>query len=150
MWAYNIEPAQSADLTAILNLLSASGLPQEGFSGHLATAVVARAGQQVVGCAALELYSSAALLRSVAVAPAYRGRGLGQQLTLAALNLARTSGVTHVYLLTETASQFYPKFGFRAVERVQVPPAVQSSPEFTSLCPASAVAMELRLQDVAA
>lgn len=146
MWAYNIEPAQQADLTAILKLLSASGLPQQGLSDHLGTAVVARAGQQVVGCAALELYGSAALLRSVAVTSANRGRGVGQHLTLAAVALARTRGVTHVYLLTETAPQFFPKFGFRPVERAQVPLAVQSSPEFTSLCPASALAMELRLE----
>lgn len=148
MWAYKLEPAQPTDVTAILNLIAASGLPQEGLSDHLGTAVVARAGQQVVGCAALELYGPAALLRSVAVAPTYRGRGLGQQLTLAALTLARARGVTHVYLLTETAPQFFPKFGFRPVERAQVPPAVQSSVEFTSLCPASALAMELRLEDI--
>ena len=66
-------------------------------------------------------------------------------MTQAALALARRQGITHVYLLTETAANFFPRFGFRPVDRSQVPPAVQNSIEFTSLCPASALAMELRL-----
>jgi amino-acid N-acetyltransferase len=67
-------------------------------------------------------------------------------MTRSALALARRQGITHVYLLTETAANFFPKFGFRQVDRSQVPPAVQTSIEFTTLCPASALAMELRLE----
>jgi len=87
------------------------------------------------------------LLRSVAVSPACRGQGIGQHLTRAALMLAQEQGLTHVYLLTETAGQFFPKFGFRLVEREQTPSGVQSSLEFSSLCPARALAMELCLED---
>jgi len=140
-----IEPANPADLEAILKLLAASGLPRDGLAEHLTTALVARAEDAVVGCAALELYGPAALLRSVAVASAYRGRGVGQRLTQAALELARRRSVAQIYLLTETAAEFFPKFGFRPVMRAQVPPAVQGSVEFTSACPDSALAMELQL-----
>ena len=141
----SIEPASAIDLLAIVNLLTESELPPAGVSEHLTTAVVARAGDKVVGCAVLELYDRAALLRSVAVGSAYRGCGLGQRLTQVALEMARRQEVTHVYLLTETAGEFFPKFGFRSVDRSQVPPAVQNSIEFTSLCPVSALAMELSL-----
>src|SRR2546422_5231008 len=41
------------------------------------------------------------------------------------------------YLLTETAGQFFPKFGFTAITRAQVEPAVLESPEFTTACPKS-------------
>ena len=109
-----------------------------------------RAGQAVVGSAALELYGAAALLRSVAVALSFRGQGLGQQLTQAALKLARQRDITHIYLLTETASEFFSNFGFRPIDRSQVPFSVQNSMEFTSLCPASALAMELCLVSPAA
>jgi len=145
-----IEPASQANLPAILSLLTESGLPQEGVSKHLSTALLARAGRQVVGCAALELYGSVALLRSVAVDWSYRGQGLGQRLTEAALRLAQENGVTRVYLLTETASQFFPKFGFRPIDRSHVPPAVRGSIEFTSVCPVSALAMELDLENLEA
>lgn len=144
--AVSIDRANAEDLPAILDLLTRSDLPQEGLSDHLATTLVARAGQTVVGSAALELYGTAALLRSVAVEQALRGQGLGGRLTQAALALARQRGVTYVYLLTETAGEFFPRFGFHPIARSQVPPAVQRSVEFTSVCPASALVMELHLE----
>jgi amino-acid N-acetyltransferase len=107
------------------------------------TLVVARRSAQVIGCAGLELYSESALLRSVAVALPVRGTGLGQALTWAALDLARGRGARRVYLLTETAEGFFPKFGFAPVERGAVDPAVLASEEFKTLCPVSAVAMVL-------
>jgi amino-acid N-acetyltransferase len=103
--------------------------------------VLALDADQVVGSGALELYGDAALLRSVAVAPEQRGQGLGQQLTQAALDLARQHGVRQVYLLTETAADFFPRFGFRPIARADVTPAVQRSVEFTSACPQSALVM---------
>jgi amino-acid N-acetyltransferase len=99
---------------------------------------VARDGDAVVGSAALEVYGGAALLRSVAVDPARRGQGLGQRLTRTALDVARQQGIATVYLLTETAGDFFPRFGFRPTERAAVEPAVQQSVEFTSACPAGA------------
>ncbi|MCI0395791.1 MAG: arsenic resistance N-acetyltransferase ArsN2, partial [Chloroflexi bacterium] len=126
-----IEPAAPADLTSLLELLHQSRLPLDGFSDHLATALVARDGQAIVGSAALELYGRSALLRSVAVAESRRGRGLGHQLTQAALALARQRGASHVYLLTETAAGFFPRFGFQPIDRAHVPAAVQQSLEFT-------------------
>jgi amino-acid N-acetyltransferase len=103
--------------------------------------IVAYDGAAIVGCAALELYGPHALLRSVAVDARVRGQGLGQQLTLAALDFARAAGVGDVYLLTETARTFFPRFGFHPVARAAVPVAVQQSVEFTGACPASAVVM---------
>jgi amino-acid N-acetyltransferase len=139
--AWVIEPATTADLPAILALLDRSGLPPDGLSDYLVTTLVARAGGAVVGSAALEVYGPSALLRSVAVDAAWRGQGLGQQLTQAALAEAAQHGITTVYLLTETAGGFFPRFGFRPIDRAAVGPAVQQSVEFTTACPASAQAM---------
>ena len=133
-----IGAARNSDLAAVLALLGRSGLPQDGLSEHVATTLVARSGDAVVGSAALEVYGEAALLRSVAVDSALRGQGLGQRLTRAALDLARQHGITTVYLLTETAGDFFPRFGFYPTERAAVEPAVQQSVEFISACPASA------------
>lgn len=133
-----IGAARPIDLPAVLALLERSGLPPDGLSEHLATTVVARDGDAVVGSAALEVYGGAALLRSVAVDSALRGHGLGQRLTRTALDLARQHGIATVYLLTETAGDFFPRFGFRRTERAAVEPAVQQSVEFISACPASA------------
>ena len=118
---------------------------EEGLEEHLSTILVARTDQKVVGSAALELYGTAALLRSVAVQQDFRDQGLGHWLVLGILALARECGPTHIYLLTETAGDFFPRFGFRPISRSEVPTAVQNSLEFTSLCPQSALVMEVEL-----
>jgi len=139
--APEITAATPADLPAVLELIDASGLPRAGLDDHVATTLVARESSRIVGTAALELYGGSALLRSVAVAAAVRGQGLGQRLTTAALELASRHGVRTVYLLTETAGEFFPKLGFTMIERSAVDPAVQVSQEFTTACPASALVM---------
>jgi amino-acid N-acetyltransferase len=139
-----IRPATPGDLPAIRHLLGRNKLPVDGLDGCLETTVTAVDGPDLVGCAALELYPGAALLRSVAVAAERRSQGLGQQLTRAALDLARARDVKTVYLLTETAGAFFPKFGFTRITRADVEPAVKQSVEFTKACPASALVMSLR------
>jgi amino-acid N-acetyltransferase len=140
-----IEEANANDLPAIFVLLETSGLPKAGLSDHVSTTLVARENQVVVGSAALEIYGTVALLRSVAVANQLRGHGLGQQLTNAALNLARQQGVRQVYLFTETAALFFPRFGFRPLPRSEVSLAIQSSVEWTMVCPVTAQAMVANL-----
>ena len=74
-----IERAELSDLPAIEHLLSVAGLPLEGAGPAFESGVVARDGEAVVGAAAVELYGSAGLLRSVVVAPDRRGSGLGHE-----------------------------------------------------------------------
>jgi amino-acid N-acetyltransferase len=136
-----IERAQPGDGSAIVQLLGSCGLPPDGLLDHMGTALVARSGDRIVGSAALEVYDDGALLRSVAVDAALRGTGLGHRLTVAALDLARTLNVPAVYLLTNTAAAFFPKFGFERIERTGVPEGVRGSIEFQSVCCSSAVAM---------
>jgi amino-acid N-acetyltransferase len=136
-----IERAVEGDLFALLNLLARNGLPTEGLAEHISTTLVAREAEQVVGSAALEVYGDDALLRSVAVEQRLRGRGLGQRLTQSALDYARTLGITGLYLLTESAGDFFPRFGFRPITRDEVPPDVRQSVEFTSACPDTALVM---------
>jgi len=140
-----IEAANPTDIQAILVLLKKNGLPTEGLAGHIETAIVAREAGRVVGSAALEVYSHAALLRSVAVEERLRGHGLGQRLTQAALDHAQTLGVTDLYLLTETAGDFFPRFGFRPITRAEVPAGVQQSVEFSFACADTALVMTKHL-----
>ncbi len=140
-----IRPARPEELPAVEDLLRRVRLPVDGIAGLTGLVTVADAGGRVVGSAALEPYDPAGLLRSVAVEPTYQGQGLGVELTDATLGLARRRRMQRVYLLTETASTFFPRFGFRVVARGEVDPAVRESAEFTRLCPDTAVAMVLDL-----
>ena len=137
--------AKNKDLPEILALLGTCELHKEGLAAHLSTTLVARKGNEIVGCSALELYQQLALLRSVAVKPSLRKRGLGVELTRAALDLARECQVRKVYLFTLTASTFFSKLGFIQASRSDVPTAVRQSIEFTTLCPESATVMTIPL-----
>ena len=135
-----IEPIREGEFESVIALLRASQLPLDGLD-QTARIVVARDGAEVVGSAALEMYPDGALLRSVAVATHAQGRGLGRELTEAALRVARDAGAPAVFLLTTTADEYFPQFGFARVERHDVPASVQSSLEFTIACPSSATVM---------
>jgi amino-acid N-acetyltransferase len=140
-----IRPADPRDFPRATALLADSGLPLDGLEERFSHALVASRGEEIVGCVALEIYEDQALLRSLVVAPGARGRGLGERLTSEALRLAGETGVRDVYLLTETAATFFPRFGFAAEDRSQAPLAVRESVEFRAACPESAVMMHARV-----
>jgi N-acetylglutamate synthase-like GNAT family acetyltransferase len=132
------------DLAAIEDLVVAGGLPLVGVARCVAdgTAVVAvGAGGGVLGVAATERHGPSALLRSVAVDPAARGRGLGGALVARALADAREAGMREAWLLTETAASWFEAAGWTAVDRAIAPPDVATSVEFAIACPDTAVAM---------
>lgn len=137
----NLRPARPEDLPEALALLGEASLPLHGVAEGFAGFVVAQAGTRIAGIAGLERHGSEGLLRSVAVAPEWRGRGLGAALTQEVLRVARGAGVTAVYLLTDTAAEFFPRCGFRPIERDQVPASIRASAEFAELCPASSTVM---------
>jgi len=137
--------AHPKDLPALQELLSLCGLPSDGVTDCLNGFLVARDGDRLAGSIGVERYGACGLLRSLAVQPDYRHGGLGAKLTRHALREARRLGLRRLFLLTETASDYFPRFGFRPVPRQQAPPALRSSVEFASACPEAAICMERRL-----
>ena len=144
-------PAAGGDLGAIDALIRASALPVEVVRDRFPEAyVVARRGGEVVGVAALEVHDRAGLLRSVAVAPGERGRGMGIALVGDRLAMARANGLASVYLLTTTAAPLFRRFGFVDADRAGAPPALAASPELAALCPSTASCLRLELRTAAA
>lgn len=136
--------ATESDWEAISKLLESAGLPLDGVRERLeAFTVAVGADGDLAGVAGLERYGGSALLRSVAVAE--RKRGLGQRLVRRVLDDAARSGIQKVALLTETAADFFPRFGFRIIAREAAPEEVQQSSQFQGGCCCSATAMLLEL-----
>jgi amino-acid N-acetyltransferase len=146
----SIGPAQRDELPQILELLDEGGLPPDGLEKRLPTILVARLEGRIVGSAVLELYGSAALLRSVAVRWDLRPTGLGRRLTESAMQLSRELGAEVAYLLAETADLFFHRFGFKPTLRSEVPASVRRSVEFTSACSASAMRLFERSRTICA
>jgi amino-acid N-acetyltransferase len=140
-----LRPATPADLPAVERLLVASGLPLEGVREALPTFLVAEHDGQLVGVAGLEVCCDNALLRSVAVTPEWRSRGLGRVLVTRVISAAEARGVHALYLLTTTAERYFPNFGFERIARDDVPDDVRATEEFRSACPASATVMRRSL-----
>lgn len=141
-----LRPAGPADLEAVERILESAKLPTAGVAEALGSFVVAESGGHLVAVAGLEVHDGDGILRSVAVDPIVRGRGLGRRLTDRIIGAARDSGLRGLYLLTTTAEEYFLRHGFRRIERQDAPPAVQRSVEFREACPASAVAMALELE----
>ena len=141
-----VVPARPEDLPSVRDLLDRNALAYPEVEQHVGDLLVVRDPTgHVVGCVALELYDEAGLLRSLATAQERRGEGLGWMLADAALARARSRGCRRVYLVTESASDFFAeKFGFRSVQPSMIDAAVAESPQFRSSSP-NAVAMVLDL-----
>lgn len=140
--------ATPRDLPAVERLLVEAELTTAG----LAALFAERAGDFVVAddpdregelaaVAGLEVCCDNALLRSVAVRPEWRSRGLGRELVGRVVAEAQARGLDTLYLLTNTAERYFPRFGFAPVARDAVPADVRETVEFKTACCASAVAM---------
>ena len=140
-----VERARPADVEAITGLLAAAALPLDGAAEALETGLVARDGESVVGAAAIEPYGDAGLLRSVVVASGRRGSGIGTRLIEASETFASELGIDELYLLTDTAEDWFARLGYQPIERENVPARVRSSIEFQTACSDTAVAMKRRL-----
>lgn len=145
-----LRPARPDDFSAVIALLAQAGLPTADLgpeaSGRFIVAIDTTADRgAVVGAGALERYGDVGLLRSLVVAPAWRGQGVGEALVAAIEQRALDQGIGRLVLLTESAADFFRRAGFAATERAAAPDAVRASSQFASMCCASATCMEKRL-----
>lgn len=150
---FTIRAATAADLPAVSALLTSAKLAPNAvevqFGPQFAVAVddVTRT---VIGVAGIEVYRDVAsdigLLRSAAVDAEWQGMGVGTALTTERLAWAEREQLAAIFLLTETAADYWSRFGFIRIARDAAPPALQSAHEWKQGCPASAVAMALKLK----
>lgn len=141
-----IRRAKKDDLEAVSALLQNSKLPLEGVAEAFDNFILAEGnGIHIVGAAGVEVYGRVALLRSVVVAPAWQGYGVGRALAGEILSRARARNIDNIFLLTTTAENFFPSFGFQRIEREDIPPELEQSAELRGACPASAIVMKLSL-----
>jgi amino-acid N-acetyltransferase len=140
-----IREATNRDFDAVESLLSANNLPLDGVKENFSGFVVAEDEGKIAGAIGLEKFGSVALLRSAVVAPQYRGGGVGRRLVEQVLERAGKDGIEELFLLTTTAENYFPRFGFARTTRAEVPPAVKASAEFRGACPDSAAVMTRRI-----
>jgi amino-acid N-acetyltransferase len=133
--------ATAADAPSIRDLLQRSDLPTSDLGTARPDFVIAERAGRLIGTGALERFGTAALLRSVAVEPQWRGSGVGRLIVAELEQRALAAGIAELILLTLSARDFFARLGYSLKPREAVPAAVLGSAEFRSLCPASAHCM---------
>lgn len=142
-----IREAVAADLSKIEDLLRDADLTTAGVGEQLSGFLVGEVAGEVIAAAGLEIYGPSTLLRSVAVRPDYRQRGLASLLVRQLLDRAHQVGAHAVYLLTTNAEGYFSRFGFTPIDRGAVDPPVTRSAEFGDACCATAQTMRLVVGD---
>lgn len=123
-----IRKATMRDIHALLRLINgyaAKGvmLPRTEFemSENIRDFVLAFAGDRLVGCGALHFYSpTSGEVRSLAVDPDAKSRGIGRAIVEALEKDARECGLHSIFAFTYV-SRFFEKLGFVEVERGELP-----------------------------
>jgi amino-acid N-acetyltransferase len=144
---YYLRAANPTDLAPVEALLTAAGLTLNDVGSQFGPQYrVALSGSgELIGVAGVEVCGPYGLFRSAAVRADWRGRRVGEALTADRIAWARTAGLEVLFLLTQTAADYWPRFGFVVIDRTGAPEALSASSEWAGACPASATAMRLDL-----
>ena len=129
----NVRSAKISDVTAINALISSYAEVDRMLFRSLAdiyenlqTFIVAELDETIVGCCALEvIWSDLAEIKSLAIDGAYKGKGIGRGLVVAAVEQAAKLGVPKIFALT-LEPVFFEKSGFEIVEKETLPMKVWS------------------------
>jgi UDP-N-acetylmuramate: L-alanyl-gamma-D-glutamyl-meso-diaminopimelate ligase len=142
-----MRPARRSDMAAVRTLLATAGLDDEpARDDQFPSFYLLHNETGLAGTVALEVMGDDAVLRALAVHTEARGAGYGWMLADMAVGQARWRGVRRIYLLTESASDFFAaKFGFRVVDRSTLSKQVAASETFTAPRGHGLVAMRLDL-----
>jgi HAD superfamily hydrolase (TIGR01457 family) len=139
-----IRAAVPADEEAVHALVKEAGLtqPGNGMTDAGETVVGAVTDDAPVAAATARTRGENAYLHSVVIRPGDQGLGLGTLIVAAAVGDARRRGATNCFLLTEGASGFFSKLGFKPTDREGMPGWIL---ELARKCTTSAVAMRRAL-----
>ncbi|MCW9048324.1 MAG: arsenic resistance N-acetyltransferase ArsN2 [Gammaproteobacteria bacterium] len=143
----NYRDAADLDIKQIENLLRECGLPYNDLTSHIENFIVAEKRSIIIGVGGFEIYGEVVLIRSLAVSPEYRGIGVGGKIYALLERKVSNIGLKKLYLLTETAADYFKKTGFMIRDRGNIPEAITQTKQFKELCPSTAVVMYNELQE---
>jgi len=126
----------------IVTLLSSEKLPASDLPESLKNFLVVIENHELVGVVGLETYGNYGLLRSLVVHPNSRNQNIAGKLVAQLEKLALAKDLKSIFLLTETAQDYFSRKGYQAISRAEMPSEVQQSSEFSHVCPQSAIAMK--------
>ena len=100
------------DMESVEALLQETNLTTDGISDYFHNYLVLKSEHILFGVCGLEIYGTDGLLRSLAIIPTLQKKGLGSTILEVMLDKARLLNIHTMYLLTNTAEDFYLRHGF--------------------------------------
>jgi len=140
-----LRSATPDDLAGVTNLLVDDGREPRVATGPLGPLFVAMGPDGMAGAAGLMCIGADALLHSVCVDVAWRGRGVGTALVEHALTAAALEAVDSVFVMTAAELRFFARFGFLPTMEAWLPMPVARALAFTGDQVPGARPMQLRL-----
>lgn len=143
---YLVRHGKSSDIAQIKELLRVTHLPTVGAKKAADCFLIADNGQ-VIGILGVLYEGEKALLRSFAVSPLYRCKGIGGLLLTAMLQELKTQNIQEVYLLTETAADYFKRIGFGEIARKAMPENLLKESGLDQACPCSSKCLKYLLNN---
>ena len=143
---FGLQKASKKDINEIRRLLSDNDLPVRDLDYAPVRFYLLMQDDQLVGLGGIENLGETGLLRSVIIKKSFRNNNLGMEMVSRIIEEAKKMKIHQLYLLTTTAEGFFRKLGFTEAERDKAPKSVQSTNEFSNLCPESANFMVLNIK----
>jgi amino-acid N-acetyltransferase len=145
MKEYSIRRANASDIAEIKETLTAGGLPTVGVDKAVEQFLVAE-GSQVIGVLGALYDTPKALLRSFAVSPAQRSKGVGGTLVVEIFKELQRQEIEEVYLITDTAAEYFRRVGFYEITRAEMPANLLKESGLDEACPCSSKCMKYLLE----
>ncbi|MCB0497854.1 MAG: GNAT family N-acetyltransferase [Cyclobacteriaceae bacterium] len=138
-------PTRSNELPYLEALLSANKLCFNDLESRGVELFSVSRDNKMVGYFGYEIFGEDALFRSFIVVPEERNKNYGHQMWEMAKGHLKNRKVKHVYLLTNTATDFFAKVGYTLFERAHVPVSIAQTSEFVTFCPTDSVCMRYEI-----
>ncbi len=141
----NIRQADKADLADIIKLLDNNNLPTIDIPNSSIQLFIGSYNCSTIGVIGIEIYEKTGLLRSLAVQESFNKLKVGTKLINKLFDHIKLNNIRDVYLLTESAEDYFTRFEFEKVDRSIVPGVIMETREYKDICPNSAVVMHKNL-----
>ncbi len=127
------------------HLLEECKLSIKGLNEHIHNFYLAKLDNKIIGSVGIEIYGKYGVIRSTAVLPEHRKKGIGAKLAGHMLDYAREKGIEELYLKTENEATFFKSVGFIGVSPDHIPEEVRHSEMLAESCCSTADTMFMSL-----
>ena len=127
--SYEIRNAKEDDLQLIQTLLRENNQKPSVVINKHSIFLIAQSGDHTIGVIGAELNTNAALIRSAAVLPPWRNKGVGKILVETLLMELKEIGKRNIYLFSRDSGIYWQKYGFENCSVQKIIDALPDAPQ---------------------